>query len=307
MAPRNAVRFHESVSERTFKDAIGKLKIKPPVLIKPNWGCSAFFTEAQILDWALSAIEGEKLVVESYGWARTEEYLTTRSFGSKTKSALRRSDRWFLDHTGIRDVLSSHDVEFLNITEEKWAGRLADAGDISSLVARKYSPVALERMYSEVPKRLFDMRGGTLLSLAKLRFAPPPYGVSFTVKNLFGMIPGPGRYSPYHGKKDCNLAQSVLDINKIYRSMFDVKGVIDGVLTAEEVDWTNHTSKIHSGLGLLWSSENTIELDTYVASQFDRDPSSIGYLVHTAKGLGLWSHEVVRKAETNKLTHLLSG
>jgi hypothetical protein len=302
----HSVDFTDSASDESFKDFVKRLELNPPVLIKPNWGCSSFFTEAQIIDWILSSIDCERLVVESYGWARTKEFLETGSFGSKKRGDLRESDAWFLKHSGIGEVLEKHDVEFLNITEEKWAHRTADPEEIKHLVERDFEPVQFERMYNEVPQRLYDLRGGTLLSVAKLRLGLPPYPVSLSVKNLFGMIPGPGRHVPFHGKKDCNLAQSVLDINKVYHSLFDVKGIVEGTFTADVVDGLPRTAKLYRDLGLLWASKNTIELDALVATQFGRNPANIDYLKHPADTLGMWSEKVVTLGQQNQLEHLIS-
>jgi hypothetical protein len=45
------------------------------------------------------------------------------------------------------------------------------------------------------------------------------------------MIPGLGRVK-FHGDGDCRLAQTIVNINKVYRSIFEVKGRFYGVLTA---------------------------------------------------------------------------
>ncbi len=303
----HTVDFTDTADEETFKEFIANLDLKPPVLIKPNWGCSALFTEAQIIDWVLSAIEGEKIIVESYGWARTKEFVEIGRMGSKQRSDLRKSDRWFLEYSGIDKVLERHGVEFLNITEEHWAKRTADPAEVKDLVEKDFEPVQFERMYGEVPQRLYDLRGGTLLSLAKLRLGTPPYAVSLSVKNLFGMIPGPGRYSPYHGKKDCNLAQSVLDINKVYRSLFDVKGVIDGIFSADAVNELPRSAQQYKNLGLLWASKNTMDLDALVAIQFGRNPSDIDYARHPAETLGMWSNEINALGQQHSLLHLIGG
>jgi uncharacterized protein (DUF362 family) len=301
------VDFTDSADGESFREYIRRLDLKPPVLIKPNWGCSRVFTEAQVLDWALSAIEGEKLVVESYGWGRTKEFLETGKMGSKQRGDLRGSDAWFLKYSGIDKVLARHGVEFLNITEENWGKRTADSEEVRHLVEDRFAPVQLDRMYSEVPQRFYELRGGTLLSLAKLRLGLPPYAVSLSVKNLFGMIPGPGRYSPYHGKQNCNLSQSVLDINKVYRSLFEVKGMVEGVFTVDVIEDLPASSATHRDLHLLWASSDPVGLDALVAVQFGRDPKKIDYLRHTAETLGMWSDETIRDGEKNSLVGLIAA
>jgi uncharacterized protein (DUF362 family) len=300
--------FEQGVGEQKFKRIVRKLKLKAPVVIKPNWGFSGCFTEADILDWILSAIKGEKIVVESYGWARSEDWLKHGRMGKKTKSALRKSDYWFLDYSGIGDVLEKHDVEFMNITEEMWSERTADPNDVRELVEERYSPVAkiVEKMLKGVPQHLYDLRGGSLLSVAKVRLGNPPYDVSLAVKNLFGMIPGPGRWVPYHGKKNVNLSQSILDINKIYHSLFNISGIIEGVFSAD-TSLGRKEGGLLENLGIAWGAKDVVTLDAFAAVQFGREPSRIDYLRHVAETLGMWDEETVEVAHKHDLTGHLKG
>jgi hypothetical protein len=74
------MRYGEIVAEQShdpsiYSDVVDQLKLKPPVIIKPNWGMINNYTEAKVIDGVLSAINGEAVVTESYGWARTEDAL----------------------------------------------------------------------------------------------------------------------------------------------------------------------------------------------------------------------------------------
>ena len=102
------VTFQETVDAERFMKMIRDLKLKPPVIIKPNWGFSVVFTEAMVLDWVLSAIDGEALVVESYGWARCEEAITKKEYGSMERTVLKKNDQWFLEYSGLDKVLEKH-------------------------------------------------------------------------------------------------------------------------------------------------------------------------------------------------------
>jgi uncharacterized protein (DUF362 family) len=164
----------------------------------------------------------------------------------------------------------------------------------------------VEKMLGEVPQRLYDLRGGSLLSVAKVRLGSPPYDVSLAVKNLFGMLPGPGRWMPYHGKKNVNLSQSILDINKIYLSLFNVSGIIDGVLSAD-TSLGRKEGGLLRNLGLVWGGNDTVTLDAFVAVQFGRAPSKIDYLKHVAETIGLWNEETVQAAHKHELNALLNG
>jgi uncharacterized protein (DUF362 family) len=307
------LRFGEVIVEQNvepteIKRVVTELNLSPPVIIKPNWGTINNFTEAEIIDGVLSAIDGEAIVVESYGWARTKDALEGKGVGSKEKKDLRGSDRWFLDISGIRNVLQKHGAKYLNITEEVWAKRTVEKDVIRGIVEKEYPPVHFEEMYSWVPTRLFEMRDGTFLSLAKYRFNHDPIVCSLTLKNLFGMIPGPGRMR-YHGKKDSLLAQSIVDINKIYRSVFIVKGMVDAVLTAslnrEPKDAINPMTVKNKGL--LLGSNDCVKLDAFVAAAEGKNPSEIEYLKLAATHFGCWDKTVLDQAKQSGIRIFLGS
>ncbi len=284
----------ESANEESFTEIIKRLDLKPPVIIKPNWGFSVCFTEATILDWVLSAVDGDALVVESYGWARTKETLETGGWGSLEPEGLRRSDRWFLDYSGIGNVLEKHSVEFLNITEENWGGRTADPELIREAVEEKLSSLEREDFLGFVPERLYEMKGCDLLSLAKVRVLEAPMHVSLAVKNFFGMIPGPSR-GVYHGEKHSRLSRSIVDIYKVYDSLFDVKGVVEAVLTAslrdpDTLKWENIENP-----GFASASDDPLELDAVVTALLGSDSHSVEYLRLAAETFGGWSEESVSR------------
>ena len=284
----------ESVNKESFIEAIEELALKPPVIVKPNWGFSVCFTEATILDWVLSAVDSDALVVESYGWARTEDILKTGGRGSIEPEYLRDSDRWFLEYSGIGEVLKKHGVEFMNITEENWGGRTADPELIKDEVARKHPPLELQDFYGFVPERLYEMRGSDLLSLAKVRVLEAPMCVSLAVKNFFGMIPGPSRRM-YHGEKHSKLNQSIVDIYKVYDSLFDISGVVEAVLTASLRDLETMKWDILENPGFFSGSNDPLELDAFVTALLGRDPHSVGYLRVAAETFGGWNEESVAR------------
>ncbi len=282
----------ESADRESFTEIIRKLDLKPPVIIKPNWGFSVCFTEATILDWLLSAIDGNALIVESYGWARTEDALKNEGWGSIEPEDLRDSDRWFLKYSGIGEILKKHGVEFLNITEENWGGRTATPDLIKDEVARKHPPIERQDFYGFVPERLYEMRGSDLLSLAKVRVLEAPMYVSLAVKNFFGMIPGPTRRI-YHGEKHNKLNQSIVDVYKVYDSLFNIRGVVEAVLTASLRDPETLKWDTIENPGFLSGSTDLLELDAFVTALLGMDPHSVGYLRAAAEALGGWSEESV--------------
>jgi uncharacterized protein (DUF362 family) len=288
--------LEKSQDSSIYRKVISELHLRPPIIIKPNWGTINNFTEAAVLDGVLSAINGEAVVTESYGWARTEDALNGKGIGSCRRADLKRSDEWFLGYSGVGDVLKKHGVEYVNVTEEVWAKRTMEPTIVRKLT-EKYSPVLFNEIYARVPRRLFDLRGGTFLSLAKYRLNHDPIAFSLSLKNLFGMIPGPGR-SKYHGEGDRHLAQTIVDMNKVYRSVFDVVGMVDGVLTASQGKTAEEAIRpqIAKDKGILLGSRDCLTLDATVAAMEGRDPGEIGYMKLAAETFGGWSEAALSEA-----------
>ncbi|MFW9963440.1 MAG: DUF362 domain-containing protein [Candidatus Sifarchaeia archaeon] len=294
------VSFHNEVHRESFIQVIKELDLTPPVVIKPNWGFSVIYTEAAILDWTLSAINGNAIIVESYGWARCREAVEEKKYGAWDRETLRKSDKWFLRYAGIDKVLEKHDVEYINITEEIWAGRAAEQETIQKIVEDSYSPLFMKKMASFVPQRLYDLSDGTLLNLAKLKFMGDDIVISLTLKNLFGMIPGPDR-GEFHGEMNKAMNPSIVDMNKIYRSLFKTKGVVEAVHSASS--GMTLEPQVFMNPGVLWSCDDTLELDAVVTSHVGLDPNSVGYMKLAAQNFGEWDNEPVRLAASQVLSH----
>ena len=292
------VSFRDDIHREAFIEMIEGLDLKPPVVIKPNWGFSVIFTEADILDWTLDAISDEALVVESYGWARCREAVEEKKYGPFNREALRKADKWFLRYSGIDKVLKKHDVEYLNITEEVWAGRIAEQETIQKIVEDSYTPLQMKEMASFVPQRLYDLSDGTFLNLAKLKFMGDDIVISLTLKNLFGMIPGPDR-GKFHGEMNRAMNPSIIDMNKIYRSLFKTRGVVEGVHTASR--GMTLEPHIFKNCGVAWTCEDTLELDAVVTAHVGIDPNDVGYMKLAAQNFGDWDDESVAHAAENTL------
>jgi len=286
-----SIRFKQPATRDDFIELVGGLGLKPPVLIKPNWGTSVCFTEAEIIDWTLEAINGDAIVVESYGWARTEEALRTGRLGSKKRGDLRVSDEWFLSHSGLDMILEKHGVEFLNVTEENWAGKTVDAGEVRALVEAKYEPVMRDELYGVIPEKLYELRHGDLLSLSKAKLWQDDIGVSLTIKNIFGMIPNPSRMR-YHGKGHVDLHINIVDIFKIYDSIFNIKGVVEAMKTASVHDAEARKTRVIPDPRFVAVSKHPLELDAACALIMGVEPSENRYLSRAAEILGDWGEEV---------------
>jgi len=138
------------------------------------------------------------------------------------------------------------------------------------------------------------MRDGTLLSLAKVRTLEAPIWVSLSVKNLFGMIPGPSR-AKYHGRNHNRLNQSIVDIYKVYDSLYDIRGVVEAVHTAsvrnrDTMEWQNIENP-----GFMSASTDPVELDAVISGLLGTDLNEVGYLKLASETFRAWDDEAVNE------------
>ncbi len=54
------------------------------------------------------------------------------------KQFLRKNDKWFLEFTGLKQLLEKYNVEYANITEEVWKNEVADPTIIQESVEKKF-------------------------------------------------------------------------------------------------------------------------------------------------------------------------
>lgn len=194
-----------------------------------------------------------------------------------------REDEAFLDEQGFTDLFEEFGVEYVNTTDEVWRGRHADPAEVKGVVESRFTPVLFERMYGMVPQRLFDLRGSTFISLARLK-----QYATFTLKNMFGMIVDPMR-SWWHGPGNDRIAPSIVDINKVYHSLFNVYGVTTSLHgTAEPNPEGKHLGEylgrydVVEGLGFVACGRDLVSIDSLllgltegrigVAERVNREP-----------------------------------
>jgi uncharacterized protein (DUF362 family) len=271
------------------------------IIIKPNWVSTepANFTDSESLRMLFETLDSRIVVTESYIIARSMNLLKKgMSFTVEGKKVnwnwllkgdgwnwlienpgwdwfrkgghwdqLRKEDKAFLDKYGFTDLFKEFNINYVNVTDEVWNGRIADPTEIKRLVESRFKPVQVEKLYSLVPKKLYDLRGSTFISFAKLKMY-----ASFTLKNLFGMIPDPMRCW-WHGPKNSRIATSIIDINKVYRSLFNVYGICEalsftGIPHPEGRFEGVYTGKynIVKGLGFVAFGRDLVSLDAILLS-----------------------------------------
>jgi hypothetical protein len=273
-------------------------------VIKPNFyrDFIGYYTEAEVLDLFLTLLKGKKYVVESYTQARND--LSRKILpgeGKKHWEWFKEQDKVFFKSTGIGELFKKHGVEFINVTEENWAGRTVDPEVIREIVEKKYPPVAHTELYATVPLKLFELRGATLVNLAKFKVMNAKSDqIFFTMimKNLFGMIPEPNREG-YHGKDDRGLSASINDMCKIYLALFGssihvLEAIYRTIISEKSLTgWKVGDSYIPlaENLNFALAADNPVEGDAFAVSLFGIEPSKRHFLSMGRDVFGGWKEE----------------
>lgn len=268
-----------------FRRFLKKLEIQGLIfVVKPNWSNACTFTSAETLDWLFSALKGNIKVIEGYTAWRNElntgpkprEVVTPNNAKAKWQW-IKEQDEWFLKYSNIDKILEKYDVEYINVTEEIWSTRNLDSDEIRDMVDNKYGILVNHEMYNFVPTKVHQLRDSTLISLNNSRRTHET--VSLSTKNLFGLIPDPARYGKWHGKNDSRLSRSIIDINKIYRSLFS------------PCYWINEIKE----LGVFVGSKNSVEADAVAAKLMGINPEEIDYLRHATQVFGGYDKKILKK------------
>jgi len=255
-------------------------------VVKPNWSNAHTYTSARMLDFLSDCIKGKKTVVEGYTAWRNElnkgpepqDFITPKNAKKKWKW-IKEQDAWFLRYSGIEKVLKKHSVEYINITEEVWNSRTVAKGKIQKIVEQRFSSLKDTEMYGFVPNKVYTLRGCSLISLNLSRKTREL--MSLSTKNLFGLIPDPARYGKWHGENDSLLPHSIVDINKLYRSLFKLCFWINEIVDRE----------------LFVGSENSVQADAVTASIVGVNPKRIRYLQLASKIFGGYDETLLVRVE----------
>jgi hypothetical protein len=277
-----------------FIDQIKTFDIKSEyAVVKPNWVSSQIgeYTEPEILDWLLEALPRQKkIILESYtpwrglklveGYDHKGQDLTLEG-GKKDWDFYRKQDEYFLQKSGNGAVLQKHKAEYLNITDEVWYGNSVESETIKKLVVAKEKSVKWQELYSYIPKKLFDIRkSATLISLSKIKTEEgiPIIYISMSTKNLFGLIPHPSRWIPFHGKDHSSVPEVIKDIYTIYTSIFDkTLWITEGIKTLVR-NYCQPTQKIIKNQNLLFIGKDALKVDSEACVELGIDPKKVPHL-----------------------------
>ena len=310
----------EVYSQDEFFAFLNSLKLRAPFIVKPNWICQDYghFTDPQVLEWVLQCLneQGEVILVESYSARNMMIIPGLKSplpiFSSNDLKLVRKSEMAFLKETGLKGVLEETGIEYVNIAEEVLANRTEDDETVKKVVEKQYSPVFRKELYKFLPEKLYKLRSGTLINLAKFKVF-----FSMCTKNMFGMIPEyvcyDSRYDAYHGTNDKDLSRNIIDINKIYNAFFNVTGIVEainslshniGAKSGKKKTKFGYRYDVLEGAGLIYYCDEPLWLDAFIHQQCGKDPMETEHLKEAARVFGEWSMQLLQIAKTfpNPLT-----
>lgn len=292
------------------------------LVVKPNWFAPhpANFTDAEALRIMLEAVDSRVVVTEAYTLERQDGSMRFAVDGEEVDwrwilkhpewgwvkkegrwDEIRRQDKWFLDEHGFTDLFEEFGIDYVNVTEEVWNGRVVDPSEVKREVEDRFAPVFTDKLYGVLPRKLYDLKDSTLISFGKVKGVMSTFP-SLTMKNLFGLIPDPLR-TWWHGPNDSTLAKSIVDITKVYSSFFEVYGICEAVREVTvshpegevEVPWGRYN--ILRDFGVVAMGPNLVSLDAVLCGLIGVDPEKVSYIQRGEEAFGKYDRCVVEEAK----------
>lgn len=274
-----------------FQNKLKDLSVKSKhLLVKPNWvsNVNGEFTESEILDWVLEVFpDQKKYIVESYtpwrglnylGEHKDDDLVVNLDGGKKYWEFYKRQDKEFLKNTGISQVLKKYSAKYINVTNEYWANKCVDSNIISQEVNIDFE---WKELTSCIPEELFNVKDdSTFISLAKIKLEPsiPQIKVSMSIKNLFGLIPHPSRWNPFHENNHKKIPQAICDIYNIYDSLFTQSIWINEGIFSLVQNYCENDQFLETNRNLFFIDDNGYETDSATCTSFGIDPTAVPYL-----------------------------
>ena len=188
----------------------------------------------------------------------------------------RRDTLLVLEESGLAEVLVQEKLRFVDLNRQPGFA-VANAGNLSGLV-RLTLPAVLEEV-------------DTVVSIAKLK-THHWAGVTLSMKNLFGIMPGSYYGWPKNVLHLAGLLESILDINATVRSEL---AIVDGIVGMEGDGPILGTAK---SAGVVVVGTNPVAVDASAARVMGVAPERVRYLAKAAGWLGpLGESEILQVGE----------
>ncbi len=210
---------------------------------------------------------------------------------------LKELDQKYLDAKGFTDLFKEFGVEYVNITDEIWAGNVIDPDLVKGKVEGKYGPLFTEKLYGFIPEKLYAHRGSSLISFNKFK-----HYTTFTLKNMFGFIPDPIRCW-WHGPKNRRMFKSIIDINKLYTTFFNVLGIQEALgLTPRSnkkgsFGESGMNYELLQGSKLVCAGFDRVEVDTLMAGVGSFGLVELDYLEQADAVLGNYRPDLIEQVK----------
>lgn len=228
----------------------------------------------------------------------TGEMIINENNMNEKREFLREQEKWFLESTGLSNLLKEYDVEYINITEEVWKGEVVDSKIIQQIVEQKFSSIKHKEFYSMMPKRIFELRNAIFIDFAKLK-TDAGFAMTLSTKNLFGLIPDPKRSPKYHDHESKIIPYAILDMNKIYRALFECIFINEGIFTAIEGP-SPEKGRLRENVNLIVGGKNSINVDLATAKLVGINPKILlEKLLNPTKEVFGFDAEVLDKIPEN--------
>jgi hypothetical protein len=279
------------------------------VLVKVTWHgyAAGTYTDPAALDLLLGALPAPAIVLEGHTSSRN---LGGAGFDWETQARenrawIRQQEAEYLQRTGLTDVLARHRAQYVNVTETWWDEQCVCRSEIDRTLADHGVTLRDAELASFVPKALLPFRGCPLISFAKMK-GPTRLGIS----NLFGLIPAPLR-SAWHGPNITWFARVCCDIAKLYGSLFDLCGVVEGLFTAVQWNrqglyrsrWGNYDLVVNAGY--LTASRGVVTSDILASRMQGQNVSRSAFFDIVREDLG-WDSEAAAQSLPPELQVILA-
>ena len=265
------------------------------VVVKPNWisNTPGEFTEAEVLDWLLSAFPvHKKIVIESYTPWRGQIYAQNAIDRQEDDDLLKVNleggiDYWdfykdadtkFLKETGNDEVLKKHNAEYICVTNEFWAKDCVSPETIKGILTNHNHEFFWPECLSFMPRKLYELGDkATLVSLAKVKQEPsiPEVAVNLSLKNFFGLIPAPSRWVPYHDKGHTLIPNAIAEMCLVYTSVFKNSLWINEGTRTSLRNYCEHSQTIDKDLGLFFAGRDGLEVDSETCRHIGLVPENL--------------------------------